>query len=322
MENKLISVVVPVYNMGKYVNRAVEKLLDQDYSEYEIILVDDGSTDGGSLVCDELAQKNEKIRVVHKKNGGLSSARNCGIDEAKGEYIIFPDPDDWVDQDYLSVLMKQQVNETDLEICGFYLTEQDKETIHDEHGKQQVLSRSDAMDIVMQSDKYCGFAWNKLYHMSIIRQNGLRFDTELGMAQDLHFAFRYIMSCNKISYDPKPVYHYFQHEGGVTNIKAGLTPRKMSGLRTYEKIAELAGNDYPYAKAQSKATIANMCLQFLFIYYQSGMKDAKIYDIMINGLRSNIGHLLHSKRFSAGRKILAIIGTVAPSISYLVWKKK
>lgn len=95
--NELITVVIPVYNMVDYLEKAVKTLGKQTYKNYEIILIDDGSTDGGTYLCDKLAEYYEQIRTIHKKNGGLSSARNCGIENAKGKYIIFPDPDDWVD---------------------------------------------------------------------------------------------------------------------------------------------------------------------------------------------------------------------------------
>ena len=103
----MISVIVPVYNMKIYLKRCMKTLIMQTQDNYEIILVDDGSTDGSSEICDEYAKENpDLIRVIHKENGGLSSARNAGIEEATGRYIIFPDPDDWVEPDYLKAFVE------------------------------------------------------------------------------------------------------------------------------------------------------------------------------------------------------------------------
>lgn len=100
----LISVVVPIYNVEKYLNKCVDSLLNQDYSNLEIILVDDGSTDSSGKIVDEYKEKNKNIKVIHKENGGLSSARNAGLKEAIGQYIIFIDSDDWIDTKMISTL--------------------------------------------------------------------------------------------------------------------------------------------------------------------------------------------------------------------------
>ena len=97
----MISVVVSIYNVEKYLNKSVKSILTQTYKDFELLLIDDGSPDNCPTICDEWASKDERIKVFHKQNGGLSSARNCGIEHAKGDFIIFPDPDDWVEPDYL-----------------------------------------------------------------------------------------------------------------------------------------------------------------------------------------------------------------------------
>ena len=104
----MISVVLSVYNTGKYLPKAMDALLAQTYTDFEILIVDDGSTDGSAAICEAQAARRPGSRVFHKESGGLSSARNCGIDHARGTYIIFPDPDDWVEPDYLEGLMAIQ----------------------------------------------------------------------------------------------------------------------------------------------------------------------------------------------------------------------
>lgn len=318
-KNPTISVVVPVYNMGMYVERAVNCLLEQEYSDYEIILVDDGSTDDGAQICDRLAAEHDIISVIHKSNGGLSSARNAGMDAARGKYVIFPDPDDWTDKNYLSVLVQlHEKNGTDLEICGNYITEENKEVVHNATGSTSILNSNEALKLVMRSTAYCGFAWNKLYHLDIIGVNKLAFDTELGMAQDLHFAVRYMMKCDKIAYDPTPVYHYFQHAGGVTNTNMPLTKRKISGLQTYLKIAAMTEKTYPKVAAMAYATLCNMCVHFMYIYFNNKMDDPEL----LNTLRGYVGkykqYFYQSDAYGTVHRLLFRIAAISPKLYYTI----
>lgn len=322
MENDLITVVVPVYNMGAHLMKAVDSLLKQNYRHYEIILVDDGATDNGPKLCDELASEHERIRVIHKKNGGLSSARNCGIEEAKGEYIIFPDPDDWVDENYLSALVEQQEDEINLEICGNYVVTPTKQMIQNIGAKKEIFNRKDAILHLLAQTEYCGFAWNKLYHMDIIQRNNLRFDEELGMAQDLHFAFRYILQCNKVSYDPTPHYFYYQHEAGVTNINHPLTARKISGLKTYKKLFDLSKKCIPEAVPLVGATIANQNLSFMYIYFNSGMNDPELLKQLHSSFKEYKGYFFKNNKYGFSHRAIGFIGLINPKLYYKLKKIK
>lgn len=320
MENKLISVVVSVYNMGKYLERAIDCLLKQTYGNFEIIIVDDGSTDGSSDVCDKCVELDSRIRVIHKENGGLSSARNCGIENANGEYIIFPDPDDYVEPNYLEALINM-TGDSELEISGHYVTEGGSDRPHNPNGKKVVLDRKTALVSVMLSGAYCGFAWNKLYHLDLIKANGLRFDTELGMAQDLHFAFRYISLVEKIAYDPTVcTYHYVQHAEGVTNVKAPLSKRKISGLKTYEKIAELAEKEYPDVTDKAYSTLFNMSMHFTYIYYGAKMSDPELMKKLKENMKLYKKYFFGDAENSFVHKILGRIALISPKLYYYTKK--
>lgn len=321
MTNKLVTVVVPVYNMGKYLKRAIDCILKQTYQEYEVVIVDDGSSDGSSEICDEMLKLSDKIRVVHKENGGLSTARNAGIENAKGEFVIFPDPDDWTNEDYLQNLI--DLNEkylSDLEIGGHYVSDDNGNKMHNAGATESVYEPSEALEMLMSPKYFCGFAWNKLYHLDIINANSLRFDPELGMAQDLHFAFRYFTYCKKIAYNPAPTYYYFQHVGGVTNAKSPLTKRKISGLKTYEKIAEIAKGKYPSAENQAYATIFNMSMHFCYIYYASKMKDKELLKKLKGNLKAYKSYFLNNENYSKSHKTLGKIALISPRAYYLTKK--
>lgn len=323
MENNLISVIIPVYNMAEYLEKAVKTHLCQTYKNYEIILVDDGSTDSGGVICDKLARQYEKVRTIHKSNGGLSSARNRGIKEAKGEYIIFPDPDDWVDKDYLKCLFQlHEAYQSDIEICGHYVVTHKVSRVHNERGKECCLNNKDAILSLISSDMYCGFAWNKLYHIRIIEENDLWFDEKLGMAQDLHFSFRYMLYCNKIAYNPEPHYYYFQHEKGVTNINHPLTPRKISGLETYSRLYEVAKHEVPEAVDLIGSTIANLNLHFIYVYYNSEMNDKQLLKQLNTNFKSYKKYFFLRREYSVAHKMMGVVALLSPKLYYKIRKRK
>ena len=148
----MISVVVSIYNEETYLNRCIFSLLSQTYRDFELLLIDDGSTDNCPEICDEWAKKEERITVFHKKNGGLSSARNCGIEHAIGDYIIFPDPDDWVEPDYLERIVQiRDAYSADLSICGRFRGEM----IIDENKSVSVMDRENALERLMYPSSFC-----------------------------------------------------------------------------------------------------------------------------------------------------------------------
>lgn len=277
----MISVVLSVYNTGKYLSKAMEALMNQTFTDFEIIIVDDGSTDGSDKICEQEKENRKQVRVFHKSNGGLSSARNFGIEHANGQYIIFPDPDDWVEPNYLEKLVEIS-KKADLAICGHFDEMDGKTRIWNREAKPCILDNEMAMEVLMMPSQYCGYAWNKLYNLSVIKDNNLRFDTELGMVQDLHFAVRYFQLIKTVAYDPIPLYHYNHDSGGVTASYTPLTPRKISGLLTYKKIGEMTEKNYPNVAKLAYSSLCNMSLQDIYIYHRSAMNDKVVLKKLIS----------------------------------------
>ena len=160
-----ISIIVPFYNVEKYAPKCIESIINQTYTNLEIILVDDGSPDTCGKICDDYALKDGRIKVIHKKNAGLSDARNVGIKEATGKYIGFVDGDDYIEKDmykYLYNLIKE--NNADISICGVEEVYEDG-SIQDEKAKEsiEILSKEDAIKELLLDKKVRSHAWDKLY---------------------------------------------------------------------------------------------------------------------------------------------------------------
>ena len=311
--SEMISVVTSIYNVEAYLNKFIESMLKQTYQNFELILVDDGSPDNCPAICDEWGKKDTRIRVFHKQNGGLSSGRNCGIEHAKGKYITFPDPDDWIEPNYLEKLISLTINNSaDVGICGHYYGE----AVGDAEASAVVMDTDEAMKRLMLPHSFCGYMWNKLYRMDIINKFNLRNDTELGMIEDLHFNIQYFQLCKRIAYDPEPVYHYVINQTGVTSRYTPLTPRKISGLLTYKKIAELLHGKYPDLEAIAYSSLCNMCLQDIMVYYRTGMNSREILDLVRKDFLQYRKYFYKSREYTTREKRCSKFAVIHPKVYY------
>ena len=210
-----ISVIVPVYNVEKYLPKCIDSILAQTFTNFELLLINDGSKDSSGTICDEYAAKDSRIQVFHKENGGVSAARNLGLDNAKGEWIAFVDSDDWVDEDYLMELF-QAADEKDMLVVQGLRYYSGENTITSE------LSFEDATyidkDIIKAfSEKKLhlyGYPVSKLYNKQIVEKNLIRFDPTIGYAEDMLFMLKYLESVNKVKFTLNASYNYQQFTGG------------------------------------------------------------------------------------------------------------
>lgn len=312
----MITVVVPVYNTGKWLPRCIDSLLKQTYNDYEILVVDDGSTDGSSEVCDLQKKRSNKISVFHKENGGVSSARNLGIEHAKGDYIIFPDPDDWVEPDYLEkLLIDREKNGADLTICGYYRSTLVGDTFNLDKNVKTCLNNKDALLLLVKPKAYQGFVWNKLFSMAVIRENNLRFNEELKAVQDLHFAVRYFLLCNTVYFDTTPLYHYSTDTNGVTTFKK-CGEREISGIRSFEKLSKLLHNVNPAAEKEVRTSLCGWALLVMNAYFRTNMHDQKILNFLCKKFRSNLFYYFNSERYSRRQKIGGSVAAFSPRLYY------
>ena len=171
METELISVIVPVYNMERYLRRCVDSILHQTYRNLEVLLVDDGSTDASGAICDEYAAQEERVTAVHQKNGGLSAARNAGLERAQGTYLCFVDSDDFLDSRMLETLCRDlQEQDADVAVVGFRMFEREEELAPAELAVPvQCMTGREAIRSTLVSDELGDFAWNKLYKRELFR---------------------------------------------------------------------------------------------------------------------------------------------------------
>ncbi len=310
----MITVVVPVYNLEQFLPRCMNSLLSQTSHNFEIILVDDGSADGSGALCDEYVAAHPSIvRCIHKTNGGLSSARNAGINAANGDYVIFPDPDDWVEPNYLEHLSILQAQyHADLVCTGHYIDYDTKSIPENPNQSLHIMSGREAQSALLIPPRMSGFAWNKLYQLDIIRENNLQFLDDVGTTEDLDFAFRYLQFCNTVCFDPsKRTYHYYQRSGAAT--RCGFSQKKLQAIHTYEKILRVVDASSPIAQA-AREEICNTAINLLALYLNADTQDTTVYQIIRNYIRQYYSDYLKSEHYGGGRKVQAVLARHMPRL--------
>lgn len=205
----MVSVIVPIYNSEKYLKRCVDSILSQTFSDFELLLVDDGSTDGSGSICDEYSVKDSRVRVFHKENGGVSSARNLGLDNARGEWITFVDSDDYLEESFLAEL--SVFEDVDFVISGGRFINKGRNYAPQSISKMKVEDDLPFMDEQLMQI-YLRTPWAKLYKHSIILQNNLRFDSCLYIGEDTEFNLRYMQSVECVGFSSEALYCYNDDE--------------------------------------------------------------------------------------------------------------
>lgn len=213
--NPFISIVVPIYNVEKYLKKCVESILNQTYKNFELILVDDGSPDRCGEICEDFAKKDLRIRVIHKENGGLSSARNAGIDVAKGEYIGFVDSDDYIEPFMYEKLVNAVVKDNCLlSVCSVKYVFEDGSAVTKENSEEsQVFDFNRA---ILEMNTYRLFdmgAWSKLYHRDLFKE--IRFPVGK-LSEDFYIMYKIFDIAQRVSYVADPCYNYLQRTNSIS----------------------------------------------------------------------------------------------------------
>lgn len=242
MDN-LISVIVPVYNVEKYLEKCVNSIIKQSYKNLEIILVDDGSTDNSGKICDEFALKDNRIKVIHKENGGLSSARNKALEIAKGEYIGFVDSDDYISEDMYETLYKViKGNEADISIVSFYEEYNGKIIGVRDTGNLEVLTKLEAINELLIDTKIQSYAWNKLFKRELFSE--LEFPTGKNF-EDIATTLLLFEKASKVVLLETPKYHYLRRDDSIVGVR---------NTKTYSDYLEVIYDKYFYLKGKYKET--------------------------------------------------------------------
>lgn len=259
-----ISVVVPVYKVEPYLRRCVDSILAQTFTDFELILVDDGSPDNCPAICDEYAKKDSRVHVIHQKNGGLSSARNSGLGIARGKFALFCDSDDYVSPRWCEALINAAPKREDSFVFGGINTVvRDEKRLNRPCGQLQRYTVDAFLEL--HSEGIVGFAWNVLFSMNIIREHGLKFRNDV-IIEDLPFCLEYLNYVHSLVFCGDSGYYYVQYDT-TTLSKKYYQDGFRKWREKYSAIQEFIDRCVPIRKQNIyRAVIAN---KYLYAFLRS-----------------------------------------------------
>ena len=267
MEKDLISVIVPVYNVEKYLEECVNSIINQTYKNLEIILVDDGSKDNSSKMCDELAKKDSRIKVIHKENGGISDVRNVGIENSRGKYIQFIDSDDFMEDNMIETLYKDILeNEADVSMCSYYLFKDGVKTT-DATYKKEIYNKEQILKEILLDEKVRSYLWNKLFKKSLF--SGIYFPKGK-VFEDIYVIPFIFEKSNKVVFNNIPLYYYRQREGSILHKQTNEL--RLEYIKVASKINKEIENNFPNLKQYCAYNIAHITIK---TYNDIGFFDMK-----------------------------------------------
>lgn len=304
-----ISVIVPVYNCEKYVGKCIESILNQTFRDLELILIDDGSCDESGKICDEFKQNDQRVKVIHEKNSGVSIARNVGINVAKGKFIGFVDSDDYLAYDmYESLYQNLKENDADIAICGImncFLKElpngklKEEQTLQSTTCESGVLSGKEAFSEALKSRIFSVNPVNKLFAAKFLKEE--RFPANK-TSEDAFLIPKILAKANRVVYDMKPKYYYVRHLGSITT--SDFKESDWSVVEAYKEHLDVVKDKFPNLLEE-----ANFRYYWSYIYVLDKMVKSKSkvrrqdYNKAVDFIKKNFKSIISNRYFSAKRKI-------------------
>lgn len=297
----MVSIVVPVYNVEKYLDKCVQSLVNQTYKDIEILLIDDGSTDNSGQMCDEYAKQDNRITVYHKENGGLSDARNYGMDRAMGEYILFVDSDDYIELDMVEFLISK-IGDCDMATCGVF----------DDYPSKTISSCTDE-SISFETDNLEAFRLILVGNTAIVSVCCKLIKTEMAKKQrfrvgklyeDAFFNNELMFNVKNVSINTKPLYHYVHREGSITT--SSFKSKDIDVIKAYEETVRISKN---YPQIQNAANF-RLCWAYFVVLDRilllDNYRSVPEYNEVIRYLKAHAFEIMRNNCFAKSRRIAAL----------------
>jgi len=281
--NPKISIIVPVYKVEQYIHKCIDSILMQNFENFELILVDDGSPDICGEICDRYADKDKRIKVIHKENGGLSSARNAGLEIAKGDYIGFVDSDDWIEPDMYELLYGMCAeHRCDVAICSSQIHYSNKIVISSNH-PFIIHDRNTAMKTMLEGKLYDEVVWTKLFKRNLLED--IKFP--VGMSyEDTAFTYKVIHKCKKVCFIGEPKYHYIKRDNSM--MDRAVKEVKIDSVLIYDEMCKFMERYYKELYSLVILKLGNCSMVVLNLISMSGrFNEHKVKYYKVIGILNN-----------------------------------
>lgn len=317
--NDLVSVIVPIYGVEEYLDKCINSIINQTYTNLEIILVDDGSEDACPQICDNFAQKDTRVKVIHKKNGGLSDARNTGIDNATGQYFIFVDSDDWVEstmvEHLLSACKKYDVK---LASCARYITDGQSISAIAFNSKERVYTAEEALNEILSGKAMDVAAWDKIYARELFEQ--IRYPVGENN-EDIAIFYKIVHLARCIAHTGTSEYYYRNRPGSITKLKYSIEARKVIE-KNLDSIEAFIDEKYPSCKQNFNRYKAVNIYALLNKYIKClGTKRTNEYKYLMKEFIHHMGYFFGDAQTTTKEKMIALLIIISLYSPYLTVKK-
>lgn len=311
--NFLVSIIIPAYNVEKYIEKCITSILEQTYTNIEVIVVNDGSTDKTRDIIDNISQYDSRVRPLHKKNEGVSAARNSGIEAATGDYVVFVDGDDYIAQDYVEYMIGL-IENTGSDFCLSKCCYTKKDEMQTENEYIEKLEPEDATSLLLSPNVIVG-CWNKIFKRSLIIDNNIRFSTTLFYGEGLTFITTLAQISESVGVGNRKVYYYRRNNENSATTKFDIN-KIYNGEEALKNIKDKFILDSPKINI-----MFNLHMSIFYLGALVRMKANKVdktyytdYKKWMKFIRENYFGLLLNKEVSLYRKMLLFGGCISPNI--------
>lgn len=316
MENELISVIVPIYNMEKYLNKCVDSILNQTYSNMEILLIDDGSTDLSPKICDEYMKTDSRIKVFHKKNGGLSDAKNFGIKKASGKYVAFVDSDDWIENNmYENMYYKLKDTKSNIVVCGRYIEYENGEKKEWYNKNEIIMNKEQSLIYLNSFYNFDMSSCDKLYEKSLFDNIEFPYGKK---CEDAYTTYLLFNKADRVTYIPKCFYHYFQRSGSISrNEKIN-----MDYIYAAEKQLKFFITKYPHLIYIAETNYAFSVKSIFQVSVERKLQLTDEFNLKRKEVKKYYKSILNNKYITMKKKLTYILFAFFPILYKLLLKFK
>jgi glycosyltransferase involved in cell wall biosynthesis len=310
----VISIIVPVYKVEQYLRRCIDSILAQTFINFECILIDDGSPDNCPVICDEYAEQDNRIVVIHQENKGVSAARNAGLDIAKGEWIGFVDSDDWCDEVMFQLLYENAIKyDVDVSICGARIVSAEHTCTNPLKEVKLICPGITATRMMFSEKLFNTNPFAKLMKAAIFIKNKIRYDTSIKYGEDALLLYEFYKFSDRVFYSSQPYYNYFRHSACITGVHE-LTAERKTIFMAYDKMLLSETG-----KTMMKAIKARKALEagWMTTYYHLNRCFDNSYLLLRNVVKCNFIYTLTDLNISLKKKIILFF-TLYPKLWRLV----
>lgn len=305
----VISIITPVYNGAPYLGACIESVLTQTFREFELILVDDGSTDASGDICEAYARQDGRLRVIHIPHSGPARARNTGINAAQGDYLGFIDADDWIEPDMYALLYKNSVSyEAELSACGFIkVYDYAQIEFHSKNEPSRCYTPEKALEAMFYPNHMRYSACNKLFARRLFES--VRYP-EVGFMEDKATTYRLIHLSNRVAWCPSPKYHYFMRPGSL--MHTAYSEQNLDVFTVNDSLLAFINSHYPALNRIAGTSYAVECLRLMRRMKDSRFFDAAVYEMCVACLRRNLLHCITEKSINLRTTFSVFLASLFP----------